>query len=169
MLALRVSSIVCLVLSAPFAREARGIQALKDQSQLLAYVSVNNGHLAADRNKSVFQPSQRFTSGARLSQADAQKILFDDLDRAFAALPGLYFYALSDDEKESDATGKLNDEATNAVRRFTGGWSSFADVFNRWASGGANRFPLQMVFSGVVVLQDVINFDESTALIFDDG
>jgi len=166
--AIRASTLVCLLLAAPFVRETSGGQESKDQSQLQVFVSVNNGHLSTDRAKSVFNPSPRFTSEARLSQADAQTTLFDDLDKAFAALPGLYFYALSDDEKDSDAKGTLNDDATQPIRRFTGSWSSFVDVFNRWATAGVNRFPLQMVFSGVGVLLDVTNFDESTPVIFDD-
>lgn len=168
MVAIRVSTVVCMFLVALFVSDAHGVQGLKDQSQLIVFVSINNGHLITNRSKSVFNPSQNFSTLAKLPRADAQTTLFDDLDRAFAALPGLYSYALSDDEKESDAKGTLNDEATNAVRRFAGDWLSFTEVFNRWASAGANRFPLQMAFSGVGVLQDVTNFDESTPLIFDD-
>jgi len=167
MVAIRVAIVVCILLAA-LVCQAYGLQQLKDQSKLVVFVSISNGHLITDRSKSVLNPSQRFSAHSKLPRADAQDSLFADLDKAFAALPGLYSYALSDDEKASDAAGTLNDAATEAVRRFTGDWSSFGDQFNRWAAAGANRFQLQMVFSGVGVLQDVINFDESTPLIFDD-
>src|SRR5262245_5368702 len=148
--------------------EARGFQDSKDQSKLQLFVAIKAGHLAADRGRSKFTPSQVFTSRLRITQAETEKVLFDDLDRAFAALPGLYFYALSDDEKASDTAGTLNDPATNNIRNFSGTWTAFVTAFDQWANSGVNRFPLAMVFSGVGVLQDVTNFDESTSLIFDD-
>jgi hypothetical protein len=165
----KTTTLLCLLL-ALFAASPQKISAqeLKDQSQLVVFVAVKDGHLVADRNKSLFNPSPVFTQRAKITQAEARTMLLDDLDQAFAALAGLYWYALSDDEKASDAQGTLSDAATNGVRHFTGSWSSFADLFNAWASGGSNRFPLPMVFSGVGVLQDVTNFDERTPLIFGD-
>ena len=168
MLPIRVVSVVCLILSLPFVCESRARQGPKDQSQLVVFVAVQNGHLAADRAKTTFQPTEQFKSRSSLTQAAARETLLDDLDRAFASLPGLYFYALSDDEKDSDAKGTLNDAVTNGLRSFTGNWASFTEAFNRWATSGVNRFPLQIVFSGVGVLQNVQTFDESTPLIFDD-
>ena len=139
-----------------------------DDSRLAIAVAVKNGHLSVDRVKSSFTPSSRFNSRASLTGVEAAKVIYDDLDRAFAQLAGLYWYALSDDEKTLDGNGKLNDAATSQVRAFTGDWKAFGDLFNRWAASGPNRFPLQMVFSGVGVLQDVTNFDQTTAVIFDD-
>jgi hypothetical protein len=138
----------------------------RNQSQLVICIAVKAGHFAIDRTRSQFTPSSLFVSRSRLAPAQAQRSLFDDLDRALASQPALYTYALSDIEAESDAATPLNDTATAQVRDFAGSWTDFVARFDRWANAG-KHFALEEIFSKA--LEPLILLDESTPLIFDEG
>src|SRR5262249_40940066 len=117
----------------------------------------------------LFSPTHVFQARLRksLSIPDVQRILIADVDRALDRLPKLYWYALSDADRKLDASGQLTDQAaTDALREFTGDWSTFAQNFNAWVSAGNNRLPLFQVFTGGGVLKGLNDIDSNSALIF---
>src|SRR5215831_9762769 len=115
-----------------------------DQSRLVVAVSLRNGKLevSTTSQRTLFSPTLVFSARLRksLSIPDIQRILVADVDRALGRLPKLYWYALSDAERQLDAGGQLNDQtAANALRDFTGDWATYTQKFNAWVSAGDNR------------------------------
>src|SRR5262249_27819080 len=107
----------------------------QNMSTLIVQLALKNGRLVVDPAKTKSTLSRRFKCTAKvMSEDQARRILFDDLNGLFAGMPQVYFYGLTTALKKQDQANKLNDPDTTAIRQFTGGWQSFFPVNENWTN-----------------------------------
>ena len=120
-----------------------------------------NGKLAVDQDK--FTKAPKFTASlTRLTIAQAESIIRNEVAGLVAQLPRPYEKALA--PGESDAT--LTDSLTDALRKDQS-WSDYVNVFRAWAEPNPDRQDLGFTFSSSL-FSDLITKSQSIGLLFND-
>ena len=122
------------------------VQPRKNASRLCVQFVIKDGRIAVDRTRSVFNSSRLFSQRLGITRADAEQILFGQLQKLLDAGPRPYRFALSDQDKVLDDKGKLNDEATNCIRNASMSWPEYLQLFEEWSSSTGKEHGIGDVF-----------------------
>ena len=140
-----VHSMVLLVSAIPAAGQTRTAPSCeaetggRDDSILCAQLTLQDGQLHVDRKQTIFNPSDNFKKGLTIPVAKATDILVDDLNNLFRKMPRLYWFGLTNSERDADSKGVLKSAVTNELRHMTNSWTEFRQKEQEWRTENHNR------------------------------
>ena len=121
-------------------------QLRKNASRLCVQFVIKDGRIAVDRTHSVFSYSRLFSQRLGIPKAEAEQILFGELQKLLDTVSKPYRFALSDQDKALDDKGKLSDEATNRIRSASISWSEYLQQFEEWSSSTGKEHGVGDIF-----------------------
>jgi len=148
----------------------------KNASRLCVQVTIGDGRLAIDRNRSVFNPSTIFLQHLKISRSEAEIALFGELQKLLDAIPRPYRLALSATETSLDDKGQLNDPQTNDIRTANKSWTEYLQLFDQWVTatgkerGVGDIFPeAEATGNGGLLFPFATSQERTALLIYEDG
>lgn len=110
-----------------------------DDSILCAQLKLQDGQLQIDREHTIFTPSESFQKALGIPISAATDILVQDLNNLFRKMPRLYWFGLTNHERDADSTGLLKSAITNDLKHMTKPWSDFREKEQEWHKENPGR------------------------------
>jgi len=111
----------------------------QDDSALCVQLILQDGQLRVDPKQTVFVASDAFKAGLKISLGSATRLMIDDLNALFGKLPRLYWFGLTNDERDQDSKGALKSSTTDSLRHFTNSWTAFRTAEQAWRKENSQR------------------------------
>jgi len=101
---------------------------------------LKDGQFLADPDKTVFAASKAFQTKLKIPVPLAKRQLVDDLNSIFGKLPRLYWFGLTDKERDQESKGTLKSAKTGPLHHFNGTWEDFRKLEPAWRMENPQRF-----------------------------
>ena len=110
-----------------------------DDSILCAQLKLQDGQLQIDREHTIFTPSEPFKKALGIPVSAATDILVQDLNNLFRKMPRLYWFGLTNHERDADSKGLLKSAITDELRHMTKPWNDFRQKELEWRKENPGR------------------------------